>query len=150
MNDSEKTKKPQGTVINISDSNLLGSCCGQYGELMLDIQCWWAQAYPIIEQCATITGAITGIAAVTTAPIVFIDWLHNKLRKKQEMNELFGIKLILNREEWNPSILAQELDLSEDEAKRILKGFGYIWNPIKMLYTSTDATKKLQNIRNNK
>lgn len=149
MNDSEKTKKSQGFVINISDSNFSNiqyQCC----QPILDIQYWWTQAYPIIDQIATVTGAITGMAAVATAPIVFIDWLHNKLRQKQEVNELFWIKLILSEEEWNPSILAQELDLSEDEAKRILKGFGYTWDPKKMLYVSTDATKKLRSIRNNR
>lgn len=113
----------------------------------IDIKAWWEQAYPIIEQIATVTGAITGVAAITATPLAFIKWIRNKLQEKQEKNEYKWIKLILNEDEWNVSVLSQKLELSENETKKILKGFGYMWNAKKMLYIATENTHKLRNIR---
>ena len=112
-----------------------------------DIKAWWEQAYPIIEQIATVTGAITGVAAITATPLAFIKWILNKLQEKQEKNEYKWIKLILNEDEWNVSVLSQKLELSENETKKILKGFGYMWNAKKMLYIATENTHKLRNIK---
>ena len=112
-----------------------------------DIKAWWEQAYPIIEQIATVTGAITGVAAITATPLAFIKWIRNKLQEKQEKNEYKWIKLILNEDEWNVSVLSQKLELSENETKKILKGFGYMWNAKKMLYIATENTHKLRNIK---
>lgn len=109
----------------------------------IDIATWWEQAYPIIEQISTVAGAAT----VVGAPIVFIKWIRGKLKAQTEKSEYSWIKLILNEDEWNVSILSEKMNLSEDEIKRLLKGFGYAWNPKKMLYTSTDETEKLRDIK---
>lgn len=111
-----------------------------------DIGTWWKQAYPVIEQIATVTGAITGVAAITTTPLVFIKWMRGKLQERKNKDEYTWVKLILNSEEWTVSSLSEKLDLSEDDTKKMLKGFGYKWNPQKMLYVSTESTQKLRDI----
>lgn len=129
-----------------------GSSCYQYCLpffdfiVSFDIGAWWEQAYPVIAQIATVTGAVTGTAAITTAPFVFIKWVRSKLQEKREKDEYAWIRLILDEEEWSISLLSQKIDLSESEVKRILKGFGYKWNSQKMLYVSTESTQKLRNI----
>ncbi len=112
-----------------------------------EIKEWWLQAYPIIEQIATVTGAVTGVSAVVVAPISFVKWVRNKLQKKKEKSEYSWIKLILEKNEWSVSVLAKKIELSEDETKKILKGFGYVWNAKKMLYVATENTCKLRNIK---
>lgn len=111
-----------------------------------EIKEWWVQAYPIIEQIATVAGAITGVSAVIAAPISFIKWIRSKLQEKKEKSEYSWIKLILQKNEWSVSVLAKKIDLSEEETKKILKGFGYVWNSKKMLYVETENTCKLRNI----
>lgn len=115
----------------------------------IDIKTWWDQAYPIIEQIATVTEAITGVAAVTVAPLTFVKWIRNKLQEKKKNNEYIWIKLILNEDEWSTSALSQKIELSESEAKRILKGFGYMWDAKKKLYIATENTHKLRSIKIN-
>ncbi len=113
----------------------------------IDIGAWWEQARPVIEQIAMVTGAVTGVAAITTAPLAFIKWIRSKLNEQKERNEFAWIKFIIAKDEWNTSILAQELGLSEEETKRILKGFGYMWNSQKMLYVSSENTQRLRDIK---
>jgi len=115
----------------------------------IDIKAWWEQAYPIIEQIATATGAITGVATIAATPLAFIKWIRSKLQSAQKNEEYKWIKFILNREEWNVSILSQQLELTEIEVKKILKGFGYVWDAKKMLYVATDNTHKLRDIKLN-
>lgn len=111
-----------------------------------DICAWWNQAYPIITQIATVTGAVTGTVGIATASRNFIKWVRSKLQENRNIDEYAWIRLILSEEEWSTSVLSIKLDLSKDEAKRILKGFGYKWNSSKMLYVSTEDTQKLRNI----
>ena len=109
----------------------------------IDVMSWWEQAYPIIEQIATVTGAITGITA-------FIKWVRSKLQEKEKEKEYKWIKYILNEDEWNTSILAQQLELTESETKKLLKGFGYVWDAKRMLYIATENTYKLRDIKINR
>lgn len=115
-----------------------------------DIGEWWKQAYPIIEQIATLTGAITGVAAITTSPLIFIKWMRGKLQERKSKDEYTWVKLILTKKEWAVSTLSEELNLSEDEAKKILKGFGYKWDQQKKSYVSTENTQKLRDINMHK
>ena len=115
--DLTETIKSQGFVINISNACFWD--CSQCCQLISDIESWWIQAYPIIEQIAAVAGAITGTAAITS-------WIRYKLSKNQKGKELMWVKVILSKEEWNTSVLASLLGLPEDEVKTILKGFGYI------------------------
>lgn len=115
-----------------------------------DIKEWWEQAYPIIEHISTITGAITGVAAITTAPIAFINWMRSRLQKNRNKSEHDWIKSILEKDEWNVSLLAEKLKLSEGDTKQLLKGFGYIWDANQMMYVATESTCKLRAIKHTK
>ncbi len=115
-----------------------------------DIKEWWEQAYPIIEHISTITGAITGVAAITTAPIAFINWMRSRLQKNRNKSEYEWIKSILEKDEWNVSILAEKLYLSEGDTEQLLKGFGYIWDANQMMYVATESTYKLRAIKRTK
>jgi len=121
---------------------LLGYMLGE-----IDIADWWAQAYPIIAQIADVAGAVTGVAAIASAPFVFIKWIRSKCQKAEKTAEYTLIQKILSGDSWNVSLLSQELSLSEDDTKKLLKGFGYEWNRNKMLYIATEKTEKLRNIK---
>lgn len=129
-----------------TDAELLECLCPPLLDVIptIDIKAWWEQAYPIIEQIATVTGAITGVATITAVPLAFIKWIRNKFQGK---NEYKWIKLILSEDEWNVSILSQKLELSKSETKKVLKGFGYVWDAKKMLYIATENTHMLRNIQ---
>lgn len=121
--------------------------CPMDFHLAFDIKSWWEHAYPVIAQIATVTGAITGVAAITVTPITFIKWIRSKLQEKQIKEEYEWIKLILNEDKWSICFLSQKLDLTDDETKRILKGFGYKWDAKKMLYIATEYTFELRKIK---
>lgn len=153
LEQSELEQPEPGKSISITVDNFYG--CIEYSAWELgtisafaspSLGIWWTRAYPIIELIAATTGAVTGVATIATATFSFIKWVRDKLRERQGKNEYAWIRLILNEEEWNVSTLAQKLDLTEDETKKILKGFGYIWSPQKMIYISTNITDKLRDI----
>lgn len=54
---------------------------------------------------------------------------------------------VLEKDSWNISMLSELLSISEDEAKKLLKGFGYIWDSHKMLFVASKNTEKLRNIK---
>jgi len=118
------------------------------GDYIIDIADWWATALPVIEQIATVTGALTGVAAMVSAPFVFIKWVRSKLnkRKRSMKTELEWVSLILAKSEWNVSQLSQELSMAKGDVKRLLNGFGYKWDPKKMLYVASRTTEKLREI----
>ena len=135
-------KKPEGT---------LGFLIGD-----IDIADWWAQAYPILEYIANVTGAVTGVAAITSAPFIFIRWLRSKKvnKEKEEYNswekgnlEYAWVHNILVKDSWNISSLSNELSITDEETKKLLKGFGFVWDSHKMLYIATENTEKLRNIK---
>ncbi|MCL2874659.1 MAG: hypothetical protein FWE29_07020 [Defluviitaleaceae bacterium] len=113
----------------------------------IDIADWWAQAYPFIEQTAAITGAVTGVALVASAPFVFVKWIRETIKHKKVKDEYKWVQSILGNDSWNISELSDKLSISEDQTKKLLKGFGYVWDSRKMLYISTDVTDKLRSIR---
>jgi len=114
----------------------------------IDIANWWANAYPVIEQIANVTGAVTGIAAITSAAFLFIKWIRSKNITKEK--EYTWIQNILRNDSWNVSLLSQELSMTEEETKKLLKGFGYVWDSHRMLYIATENTEKLRNVKSNK
>ena len=109
---------------------------------------WRAIAYPILEQIANVIGALTGIAAVGYSPYQFIKWVRGRAKKRKLSSraELKMVETLLEKNEWNASQLAETLFISKDEAKYLLKGFGYIWDPKKMLYIAIENTTELSDI----
>jgi len=122
----------------------------------IDIADGWANAYPVIEQIANVTTALIGVATVTSAPFLFVKWIRSKNinKEKDKYNpwergnkEYAWVYNILRNDNWNVSLLSQELSISEEETKKLLKGFGYVWDSHKMLYIATENTEKLRNIK---
>jgi hypothetical protein len=124
---------------------------GCFHELLIDIADWWVQAYPVLEQIATSTGALTGTAAAIYAPFKFVKWVRSKAHRSPFNDEngkieFEWLKAILAEDAWSSSDLAEKLSLSKDEAKSLLQGFGYTWDSHKQLYLSTDHTKHLREL----
>jgi len=116
--------------------------------IMTSVADWWNIAYPIIEQIANVTGAITGVVAVTSAPFLFAKWIREKIRNKSsDGHEHEWVQRILREDAWNASSLSDLLSITESEAKNMLKGFGYAWDSKKMQYLATENTEKLRNIQ---
>jgi len=118
-------------------------------DFVMDIVTWWTNAWPIIEQIVTATGALTGIVS---ASYKFIKWVRKKANKKQgpqQKTELEWVEFLLAKDEWNVSQLADALAVTKETAKNALKGFGYKWDRQKMLYIASDNTVGLRNISHN-
>jgi len=113
----------------------------------IDIADWWAQAYPIIAQTASVTGAVTGIAVIASAPFVFIKWVRKKFQSKKGKDEYICIQYVLKKDAWNVSELSESLSISNEQAKDLLRGIGFVWNRHKMLYVSTEITEKFREIK---
>lgn len=113
----------------------------------IDIAGWWAMAYPIIEQIANVTGTLTGVATIASAPFLFVKWLRKEIKTKNSNNEYKWIKIIIDKDEWNISSLATMIALPKNQVKNILKGFGYIWDSHRMLYIASENTKKMRIIK---
>ena len=119
--------------------NLIG-----VSELGIDITNWWANVYPIIVQIANVSAAINGIALVSSVPYLFVKWIRSKNKDKDDYT---WVHSILCEDSWSVSLLSNNLSISEEEAKKLLKGFGYVWNSHNMLYVATENTKKLRCVR---
>ncbi len=98
----------------------------------------WNKIYPCLEIISTIGGFIG-----------FIDLIKNIFHKKIPRPQNF-VLYIYRKNKWNYNILSEELDVSKDEAKAILRLFGYKWNNSEKMYTITEDKKqeKINKINN--
>ena len=62
----------------------------------------------------------------------FGKWLRYRFKKKVEPNIL--IDFIISHESWNHFEFAKLLKISPNNAKNLLRGFGYKWNKNTQLY----------------
>ncbi|MCL2853091.1 MAG: hypothetical protein FWE20_08685 [Defluviitaleaceae bacterium] len=108
----------------------------RFDSIEIDIAGWWAQAYPIIEQIANVLGVTGGV-------FVFVGWVRKVIQAKSKYAEYEILQEILHKDEWNISDLAKELSISNEQAKNLLKGFGFIWDSRKMLYVCSKNTIQL-------
>jgi len=76
----------------------------------------WQQIYPIIDGFVTLVGfgIIVGGAGA---------WVHSLFKKRSTPHAQFC--LLFSRTSWHSSELAQKLGIGNDEAKQLLKLFGY-------------------------
>jgi len=120
----------------------------RFDSIEVDIAGWWASAYPIIEQIATTTTAAIGIVAVARAPFKFIKWFREKVQSSSSYHgtEANWIQKVLFQDCWNISELSKTLSISNEDSKQLLRGFGFSWDKSKMLYVSSELTKKLREI----
>jgi len=92
-----------------------------------NINLWdmWQTVYPYLDQLGTILG-IAGSA------IGLGIWIKKKFSQSYSPSKF--VALITNKELWNAYELALILDISDVEAKSLLKGFGYKWDRKFSLY----------------
>lgn len=83
--------------------------------------------------------AIGGISTIGGA-IGFIDFIKAKFSKKKPMPYEF-IECLYKRDYWNHNELAEKLDINPEEAKGILKTFGYFWDNTKKMYVIDEVKK---------
>ena len=101
----------------------------------IDWELLWNTVWNAIEMFSTIGGMVG-----------FVDFIKNKFfDKKPKPNEF--IEYLYKRDCWNHNELAQIFDINQEQAKYMLKGFGYVWDKNKKMYTIAQDTKN--NIRQN-
>lgn len=83
-------------------------------------------------------GTVLGIAG---SAIGFGLWIKNKFSHKYTPSSF--IEKIMNKELWNVHELSLKLNISDDDAKKLLKGFGYKWDKRFSLYVKTDKTVEI-------
>jgi hypothetical protein len=89
-----------------------------------DIVQLWDSIYPYLDQIGTVAGLLgSGIG--------FGLWIKNKFSKTSTPDTF--IDILTQKELWNVHECALLFQIEDDEAKKLLKGFGYKWNR-KLLY----------------
>lgn len=115
-------------------------------ENSIDIAYWWAEAYPIIEQTANATTAAIGVATIIGASFAFVKWVRNSIIPNRK-DEYIWVQNVISKDEWNVAMLSDHLSIPIDQAKLLLKGFGYVWDAQRMLYIKTEITDKLRKLK---
>ena len=109
--------------------------------LNIDILSWWENASPIISQIADVMGVIAGTST-------FIMWMRSLIRSRSKKGKEYAwIQDILCKDSWNVSDLSICMGINEDEAKKLLRGFGFSWDSHRMLYVETSETQTLRLIK---
>lgn len=97
----------------------------------------WETIYPYLDYIGTILGVIGGT-------IGFGKWLKGKFEHNHSPLEL--VSFVTDSSTWSSSKLASQLNITQEEAKNILKGFGYEWNRSDKVYSRTDRTYAIVNL----
>lgn len=129
--DNDKTISENGIRNNDVIQTLLATQAGG-GDFLWNM---WQAVYPYLDQLGTVLG-ITGSA------IGLGVWIKKKFSQSYSPGKF--VSLIANKELWNAHELALTLDVSYDEAKSLLKGFGYKWDKKLLLYVKTDKTVEIK------
>jgi len=96
-----------------------------------DVMELWNAFYPHLDQIGTILG-------IAGSMLGFGVWVKKRFGNKYTPKQF--TEKITDKELWNYHELALKLEISDDEAKRLLKGYGYSWNRHFSLYCKTDRT----------
>jgi|GEM_PF-2841318 len=133
--DNDKTISENGIENNDVIQILTATQAGGGGDVACycieSIYMLWNSFYPYLDQINTILG-------ITVPMLGFGMWVNKKFSKKYTPKQF--TEKITDKELWNYHELALKLDISDDEAKKLLKGFGYKWNRNFSLYCKTDKT----------
>jgi len=97
----------------------------------IDMPGLWQEFYPYLDQIGTVLG-------ITSAAIGFGAWVKNKFEKTHSPKKFSEI--ITDKELWNLHELAIKLDITDEESKNLLKGYGYKWDKRYSLHYKTDKT----------
>ncbi len=131
MLDNQKSVYENGIQENDTIQILIPTAAGGDIDYVIDL---WQTIYPFLDQIGTVLG-ITGSA------IGFGLWIKNKFSHKYTPSSF--IEKIMNKELWNVHELSLKLNISDDDAKKLLKGFGYKWDKRLSLYVKTDKTVEI-------
>ena len=94
----------------------------------------WHHIYPILDQISTIislSGSTIGLGT----------WAIRKFKSKYNACEF--IMILIQNEGWSSKELSDRLNISKEEAKNLLKAFGYKWDKSYQQYRKTELTDKL-------
>lgn len=96
----------------------------------------WKSIYPIIDQFVTTVG-------LGTITIGASKWVQT-LFKREDVPPQSYFDLIYSRNEWNHNEFAGLLDISREEAKQLLKLFGYKYDKYKMMFIQQSISLELR------
>ncbi len=131
MLDNQKSVYENGIQENDTIQILIPTAAGGDIDYVIDL---WQTIYPFLDQVGTVLG-ITGSA------IGFGLWIKNKFSHKYTPSSF--IEKIMSKELWNVHELSLKLNIPDDDAKKLLKGFGYKWDKRLSLYVKTDKTVEI-------
>lgn len=100
------------------------------GPDLIDWRNLWDIAWEAIQVISTIGGAIG-----------LLDFIKTKFSDKKPIPHEM-MECLYKREYWNHNELAEKLDIKPEEAKNILKVFGYYWDKSKKIYVIDKEKKK--------
>lgn len=106
--------------------------CGGPG--IKDIADIWTSLYPILDQIATMFGVISGIVFAGK-------WIRGLFKPETPPPAIFDF--ILSRDRWNHSELAEIMELDKEDAKKLLKVFGFKWDKSSRQYIQGPNTKEI-------
>lgn len=127
------------------EPDLCSNICNNIPQILLDFvdnstigfSELWCHIYPYLDCVGTIFGVVGGTVG-------FGKWLKSKFEHKQSPCEL--LSFVTDSNTWSSLELASDLNITQEEAKNILKGFGYEWNKSEKLYYRTDRTYAIINL----
>ena len=96
----------------------------------------WESIYPIIDQFVTVVGLGTIIIGASK-------WLQSLFKRKDVPPQSY-FDLVYSRNEWNHNEFAELLDISREDAKHLLKLFGYEYDKYKMMFVQQSISLQLR------
>lgn len=90
----------------------------------------WKKIYQVVEVVSTISGIVQ-----------FGVWIKSIFKHKVPYPQSV-LCFIYKENKWNHYVLAEKLDINKEDAKKILKIFGYTWDNSKKIYYIDNKTKK--------
>ena len=94
----------------------------------------WNIAYPYLDQISTVLG-------IGGAAIGFGSWI--KKRFKDDSKVANYLDLFTSKQCWTVPQFADFLGVDKEEAKHLLKGFGYEWDNTAKVYVKTPRTDEI-------
>ncbi len=136
---SNENKKLLSTMNqdNLSDGLVGLSFYNSMSNLEIDYNTDWATIYRKVVEYYDELGKIMSIFAVTMT----LGNLLIRLRKKGYPTATI-VRVIVRRKFWNTIELSEKLNISPEEAKLLLKGFGYKWDRHRLQYSRSCRSKK--------
>ena len=127
--DNDKTVAENGVGNNDTIQTLISTKAGGF-----DIVQLWQEFYPYLDQIGTVVG-------ITVAAIGFGAWIRDKFSRSYTPKQF--TQIITDKELWNAHELAIKLDITDEDSKKLLQGFGYKWDNRYSLYFKTDKTVEI-------